>query len=291
MSQFHIRAQQTQSTIRFATKPAATTSEEVSESLPSQLEAGDHLTLSAKKQSGSQQPENLQDLMGEAQQEPRSQAFMERITNRNSGVALEASKVLSLELNAESSAPELLMASKDPGLMDSLKGSFSNPNERRIANNTPQTSNADKNEQVIKTGAKVKAGESVQLQVGMASKVDTDQLGFSGEALSQLGQMKTGVYAGVSVASESVSTRLSVDTVYGKPRYEVGAAVNASESTTVGVSFQNSSHDQFSAVRVGTEMKVSQETTLGVNLNQPISSGQSEIKSTSLGVYLNSKFD
>lgn len=283
MSQFHIRSQPLQSNIRFAgegVRPVKVgTAEEQDTNL---LTNTDSLKLSAtQRDSLSSQPDNLEELMGQAPEEPKSKVFVERISTRSSGVSLTASKGLKLEVQAESAAPELLTADKDPDLMNTLQNTFSNPHEQRSVNSLQSQPASAGTEQVIKTGAKVKAGQHVQFQVGLTSRVDTEQLR----------QMDTGVYAGVAVESQSVSTRLNVDTVFGKPRFEVGAAMNASENATVGVSFQQSSHEQFSAIRVGTEVKVSQDATLGVNLNQPMSSVSNENRGTSVGLYLNSKFD
>lgn len=285
MSQFHIQAQQAQRDIHFATTqvseaPAVTASSQDSPKA-SLLAKADALKLSGTATDKQAQPENLQDLLGPDAPKPKSEAFVERLTTRESKLAVQASNSVSLELGTESEAPDILTTDRDPNTIESLQTRFQNPHQHRPSSPLQSASASAGGEQVVKTGASLQAGKRVKLQLGMASRVDTSKLNMSGSP---------GVYAGLAIQSDVLSSRLMVDTAYGEPRFEVGTALNTSKNSTVGVSYQQAAHNHFSALRVGAEVKVVQDTTLGLNLHHPLSAESDNGFGTSLGLYLSSRF-
>jgi len=264
--------------IRFENQPA-----EISKPAPvvSKTEAEsekDKLRLSGKA-SDSQAPETL-DLFG-SEQQAKPQAFMERITTRHNEISFGTSAV-QVEVGLESQAPELLTSVHEPSMEESIK--------KRLDSGAQFSATASSNE-VIRTGASIQTSEAVQLQVGMASLVNTERL-LSKED-TQAKTMQHGVYAGVAVKTESVSTRLAFDTAYGQPRVELGAAVSTvAETATIGLSVSQGASSDQKGLRLGAEVKAGANAVLGVNINQPLHEGsQGSPQGTSVGVYLNTRFD
>lgn len=278
MSQFHISAQQAAIKIRFEHQPAEISKPVLAvESLAVAAEK-DKLRLSGKSPDR-RAPETLE--LFEAETQPRPQAFMDRITTRHNEVSFGGSKI-QVEVGLESQAPELLISAHEPSMVESIK--------KRLDSNASSTPKASSNE-VIRTGASIQAGEAVQVQVGVASLVNTDLLLSKSDASTKA--MQHGVYAGVAVKTESVSTRLAFDTAYGQPRVELGAAVSTSaETATIGLSVSQGAQADQKGLRLGAEVKAGASAVLGLNINQPLHEGsQSSPQGTSIGVYLNTRFD
>lgn len=278
MSQFHISAQKPAMKIRFANQPAEISKPVLAVEKSAAETEKDKLRLSGKA-SDPQAPETLDLFETEAQ--PRPQAFMERITTRHNEVSFGGS-VVQLEVGLESQASELLTSAHEPSMVESIK--------KRLDASTGSSSKASSNE-VIRTGASIQTSEAVQLQVGVASLVNTDLL--LSKAETQDKAMQHGVYAGVAVKTESVSTRLAFDTAYGQPRVELGAALSTSaETATIGLSVSQGAQAEQKGLRLGAEVKAGAATVLGLNINQPLHAGsQSSPQGTSVGLYLNTRFD
>ncbi len=277
MSQFHISAQKPTMKIRFENQPAEISKPVVAvEKSVAQTEK-DKLRLSGKA-SDPLAPETL-DLF-EAEAQPRPQAFMERISTRHNEVSFGGSTV-QVAVGLESQAAELLTSANELSMVDAIKKRL----EPGAASNTTASSN-----EVIRTGASIQTSEAVQLQVGVASLVNTDLLLSKSD--TQAKTMQHGVYAGVAVKTESVSTRLAFDTAYGQPRIELGAAISISaETATIGLSVSQGAQADQKGLRLGAEVKAGASAVLGLNINQPLHEGSQSSQGTSVGVYLNTRFD
>lgn len=264
MGSIRIQAHQPTVQLRFQDTPPAPAA-----AAPTSCASGDQICLSG----GKPKPEAPASLNLFAE-EPKaaSQQYMERLVTRQSAISVGPDK-LQLQVATESAAPELLTSAKEPDPVQALQARIQNLGK-------------SSGEQVIRTGALIQPAEAVQIQVGMASAVDTDKLLAKN---SEDSGIKPGMYAGVAVNSETVSGKLAVDTAFGKPRVEVGTAVNAGQGCTLGLSYsQTADTAQPGNLRLGTEIHANQDTVVGVNLNQPLQ--QQTSGSTSVGIYLNTKF-
>lgn len=283
MGTFTIQANQPKYQLRFqdvraAEAPPADPSQSAaaqSATATSDGKQGDQIRLSGRKAEESA-PKTLNLFDGE--QKAASQQYMERLVTRQSEINLGPGAV-QLQVATESAAPELLTSSKEPDAVQALKTKIQNLSNKA----------ASSGEQVIRTGAVIQPHEAVQVQIGMASSVDTDKLLAPKSAPGQ-DAIKPGVYAGVAVKSETVSGKLAVDTAFGKPRVEVGTAVAAGDACTVGVSFLQSADEKQRTLRLGTEVHAGPDTVVGVNLNQPLTQTTQVNGNTAVGLYLNTKF-
>lgn len=280
MSQFHISAQKPQLKVRFA-EPKAEVSTESVPVVNTQAASGvapDQIKLSGR-QTHEQKPAAV-DLFADTPK-PKAEAFMDRLTTRQSEFTV-GSEVLQMELGVESQAPEILTSAHEPSTAESIKNRFQNAKDLTSG------------DQVVRTGARLQPSEHVQVQLGMASSVNTGALMSTdkkGET-EQENPFKPGVYAGVAVKMEGFSTRVAVDTALGQPRVEVGTALSAGDTATVGVSFLQHTEDKQQTLRLGAEVKPANDTVLGVNLNQPLHQGSvGDVKTAAVGLYLNTRFD
>ncbi len=285
MSQFHIRAQQPAFKIRFEspsaeistreeTKPAAASAQPVD---GAKTPENDRLRLSGKT-SDPEAPETL-DLFDSATPE-RAQAFMERMSTRHNEVSFGGSTV-QLGVGVESQAPELLTSAHEPTLVESIKKRLDQPAQKVSGSSS----------ELVRTGASIQTSEAVQLQMGVTSVVSTDLL--ASKENSQATKMQHGVYAGLAVKTQTVSSRLAVDNAFGQPRIEVGAAITSrAETVTLGVSISQGATSEQKGLRVGAEIKTGTDSVFGVNINKASGeSSQTVPQSTSVGVYLNTRFD
>lgn len=285
MGQFRIKPQQPAYQMHFREPQAesAQTAAPTPKTPAALATAGDGVQLSGRK-SDDKPPEALQ--IFDATPKAASEHLIERMTTRQSSMTVVGSRTIQLEVGTESAAPELITSGKAADPAQELKTQIQN------YQNGAKTSG----EQVIRTGAVLQADERLQFQVGMASAVDTDKL-LQSRGPNDEAAIKPGVYAGVAVKSETISTRLAIDTAFGTPRVEVGTAVSAGSMATFGVSYIHSAQtdaggDPQRTLRLGTEVKANQNTVVGVNVNQPLHSGSTTSASnTAVGVYVNAKFD
>jgi hypothetical protein len=284
MSQFHIRAQQPAFKIRFEspsetsapgqTKPAAASAHAVDGAKSPEQ---DRLRLSGKT-SDPEAPETL-DLFDSATPE-RAQAFMERMSTRHNEVSF-GTPTVQLGVGLESQAPELLTSAHEPTLVESIKKRLDQPAQKAAASSS----------ELVRTGASIQTSEAVQLQVGVTSVVSTDLLASKENSPST--KMQHGVYAGLAVKTQTVSSRLAIDNAFGQPRIEVGAAVTSrAETVTLGVSVSQGATAEQKGLRVGAEIKTGTDSVFGVNINKASGeSSQTVPQSTSVGIYLNTRFD
>ncbi len=252
MGEFRIKTQQPAYQMHFR-EPQAEAKPETKAESPQTQPVGsspDGVKLSGRK-SENAPPKELE--LFSAESKAASEFLVERMTTRQSNFTVLGNNTVQLEVGTEAAAPELITSGKAADPAQELKNKIQN---------IGKTSG----EQVIRTGAVLQADEMLQFQVGMASAVDTDKL-LSNP--TEEGAIKPGVYAGVAVKSESVSTRLAVDTAFGKPRVEVGTALSAGSVATFGVSYlqsaQAESGDPQRTLRLGTEVKANHDTVIGVN--------------------------
>lgn len=271
MGQIHIQAKQPQFRLSFqATPPKAQQGDSAAAAQSAGIQ--DQLRLSGR-QSESAPPASIE--LFDNKPKAASQQFMERLTTRQSSFNVVDLKQVQLEVGTESAAPELLTSSKEPDPNQELQQKLQNMGK-------------SSGEQVIRTGAVIHPGENLQIQVGMASAVDTSRLL---EAKSEEDKIKPGVYAGLAVRNEVVSGRVAVDTAFGRPRVEVGTAINAGDVATVGFSYLQTADEQQRTLRLGTEVKAGQDTVVGLNLNQPLHQATQVNGNTAVGFYLNTKFN
>ena len=143
----------------------------------------------------------------------------------------------------------------------------------------------------MRTGASIQTSEAVQLQMGVTSVVSTDLLASKADA--QGSKMQHGVYAGVAVKTQTVSSRVAIDNTFGQPRIEVGAAVTSrAEVVTLGVSVSQGATADQKGLKLGAEVKTGSDSVFGVNINKASGDGsQAVLQSTSVGIYLNTRFD
>ncbi|MEZ0372197.1 MAG: hypothetical protein ACAI44_24125 [Candidatus Sericytochromatia bacterium] len=236
---------------------------------------GDQLCLSGRARK-EKPPETLQ--LFDNKQKASSQQFMERLVTRQSSFSV-GPELVQLEVGTESAAPQILTTSKEPDPVQELQGKIQNMGKSA-------------GEQVFRTGAVIQPADSLQIQIGMASAVDTGKLMAPKEpGAKDENQIRPGMYAGVALRSESLSTRVAVDTAFGKPRIEVGGAMTAVEGCTVGLSYLHTEEDRQRTLRLGTEIHASRDTVLGVNVNQPLNQATQVNGNTSVGVYLNTRFN
>jgi len=272
MGSFQIGAKNTGTSIRFTdtTVPAKTAVSD-REGAPAKP-ARDQLNLTQKPAPDA--PKAALDLFA-TETKPAAEAFMDRISTRQSSVGL-GSESFKVEMGLESEAPQILTSAHEPNLAESLQARLQQP------------VTAASGEQIVRTGARIQAHESVQLQVGMASAIDPGKLVNRTEAEGSGEGFRPGMYASAAVQASGFSTRVAVDTVHGKPRTELGAAIHAGDSATVGLSFQHHAYNHERGLRLGTEIKATQDTVFGVNLNQPLDNR--DTRQTAVGLYLNSRF-
>ncbi|MGV3522752.1 MAG: hypothetical protein ACO1RX_00930 [Candidatus Sericytochromatia bacterium] len=268
MPSFHISSQSASPRLQFAETvmaPAATSQA----SAASPAAVADQLTLSGQSvpEAASEQLE----LFAEPPEVPLTQRYLERLGTRQSALSV-GEGALKLEMGVESPAPEILTSAHEPSTVEALKA--------RVQNPTPPSG-----EQVVRTGAVLQPHEQVHIQVGVASAVETSQIVADPGAA-----IKPGVYAGVAVKREGLSTRVGVDTALGQARVEVGGAVSAGQNATVGISYVQSQSDSQRTLRLGTEVRADQNTVIGVNLNQQLESRVPTAQHTAVGVYLNSRW-
>lgn len=287
MSQFHIQVQQPAFKIRFESPSAEVSALKETKSVDASSRAiasvksseNDQLRLSGKT-SDSEAPETL-DLFEPAAPAPeRAQAFMERMSTRHNEISFGNSTV-HLGVGLESQAPELLVSAHEPTLVESIEKRLDQPAQKSSASAS----------EVVRTGASIQTSEAVQLQMGVTSVVSTDLLASKENA--QASKMQHGVYAGLTVKTQTVSSRLAVDNAFGQPRIEVGAAVTSrTETVTLGVSVSQGSTAEQKGLRVGAEIKTGADSVFGVNINKSSGeSAQAVAQSTSVGIYLNTRFD
>lgn len=284
MSQFHIRAQSSGFKIRFE-RPAAEVSaaketQSAVVSAPAAAAKGsdsDRLRLSGKA-NDAEAPETL-DLFASETPE-KAQAFMERMSTRHNAVSFGSSTV-QLGVGVESQAPELLTSAHEPTLVESIKKRLDQPAQKAAASSS----------EVVRTGASIQTSEAVQLQMGVTSVVSTDLLASKADA--QGSKMQHGVYAGVAVKTQTVSSRVAIDNTFGQPRIEVGAAVTSrAEVVTLGVSVSQGATADQKGLKLGAEVKTGSDSVFGVNINKASGDGsQAVLQSTSVGIYLNTRFD
>lgn len=291
MSQFRIRADQSAFKINFQATPAQASAPEseaqsvvpatVGSAAPkSEPPAKDQLRLVGGSSAQAKAKPSLDIFEGENTSEANApQTFMERITTRHSGVSV-GSEDVQLAMEVESQAPEILTSAHEPSLAESLKTRLQSSGEE----------SGSTRQDVVRTGASIQTSETVQLNVGMASLVNTHELMGKGAPADK---MQHGMYAGVAVKTETLSSRVAVDNAFGSPRVEVGAALtDRNESVTLGVSLSQGAVPEQNGIRVGVEVKTGPDSVLGVNINKAAKDGaQANSESTSLGVYLNTRFD
>lgn len=277
MGTFTIKAQQPKYQVRFqeaAPEPAA----EAKAASPATCLSSDRLCLSGRKVEA-KAPDTLEIFDNTPKAE--TQRLMDRMTTRQSSVSV-GPRQLQLEVGTESAAPELITSAKEPDQAAELQSKIANIGK-------------SSGEQVIRTGAVIQPVETLQIQVGMASAVDAGKLMQpQPKGDKEDSAIRPGMYAGVAVKTQAVSTRLAVDTAFGKPRVEVGTALAAGELATFGVSYQQSAvneNDPQRTLRVGGELKAAQDTVVGVSVNQPLAQGTQVSGQTAVSVYLNAKFD
>lgn len=275
MGTFTIQAKQPKYQLRFQDAAPAPAAPLQGAAPSAATQSGDQIRLSGHKLEESA-PKTLNLFDGE--QKAATQQYMERLVTRQSEISVGPSAI-QLQVATESAAPELLTSAKEPDAAQALKSKIQKLNNKA----------ASSGEQVIRTGAVIQPHEAVQVQIGMASSVDTDKLIGTKTANGQ-DAIKPGVYAGVAVKSETVSGKLAVDTAFGKPRVEVGTAVAAGTACTVGVSFVQAADEKQRTLRLGTEVHAGPDTVVGVNLNQPLTQTTQINGNTAVGLYLNTKF-
>ena len=269
MSQFHIRAQSSGFKIRFE-RPAAEVSaaketQSAVVSAPAAAAKGsdsDRLRLSGKA-NDAEAPETL-DLFASETPE-KAQAFMERMSTRHNAVSFGSSTV-QLGVGVESQAPELLTSAHEPTLVESIKKRLDQPAQKAAASSS----------EVVRTGASIQTSEAVQLQMGVTSVVSTDLLASKADA--QGSKMQHGVYAGVAVKTQTVSSRVAIDNTFGQPRIEVGAAVTSrAEVVTLGVSVSQGATADQKGLKLGAEVKTGSDSVFGVNINKASGDGSQAV--------------
>lgn len=205
-----------------------------------------------------------------------AEGFRERLSTRQSQLRVGPEQV-QLELGLASEGPEMLTADRDPDLVQSLKA--------RLGSGASEGAAA---EQMLRTGARLQPHEAVELQLGVAAAVSSEQLGFNKTQLEALGAVRPGVYAGLGVELPGFSSKIAIDTAQGKPRAEFGTAIQAGETATLGLSVLHQAQTGSTGLRLGTEVKAAQDTVVGVNLNQPLD--KTDARNTAFGLYLNTRF-
>lgn len=287
MGSFKIHTTNPQTEIRFAQQKRELPQLEKQPPQAQHELASDAVRLSATTQRVSAQPKSLEEwLSAPEQKSPNAQDYMARLTTRKSGFEL-GSEHLQMAVGLESEAPTILTRDRDPSLSDTLHQQYGR--QPKSTQSIQQLADQETgNEQLIHAGARIQPIENLHLQVGIASRLDAQQL-MSGTPSPDTA-MNAGVYASAAYQTAFVSSQISVDTAYGKPRVEVGAAINAGEVATVGLSYQHTEHNEEQKLRFGTEVRATQDTALGVSVYQPIKA-VSDTTQTAVGVYLNTRFD
>lgn len=208
--------------------------------------------------------------------QPRA-TLLERMSPRHTGHTLGNDQV-QLEVGYQSPGPEILTRATDPTLAETLQAG---------ARSTAHPL-ADK---TLMAGTVLRPDEHVQIRLGVASAIDTQQL--EGKAAAQLpAAASAGLYAGVEVKTGGVASRIQVETLGEHPRIGAGVALTPAQGLTVAVSYQHpGSENQPQSLRIGAELAGSQNTVLGVNVSQPIQphAGQ-DGAGTAVGMYLQGKF-
>lgn len=274
MSSFQIRTHQSAHEIRFAHAEPASPNRLPAAATPSAEAPQSALDKSALHLTGlsaAPAPASELTLFAAAPAEAGAESFRERLSTRESQVRVGPEQA-QLELGFASEAPEILTADRDPDLIQTLQS-------RLGAASTSAQPAGDEN--VLRTGARFQPHEGLELQLGLASVVSPEQL-------KAPDTLQPGVYAGMGLQMAGFSSKLAVDTAHGKARTEFGAAVQAGDRATLGLSFLHQAHTGSSGLRLGTEIKAAQDTVVGVNLNQPLNS--TEAQQTAVGVYLNTRF-
>jgi hypothetical protein len=184
---------------------------------------------------------------------------------------------IQLEVGYQSPGPEVLTQATDPTLAETLQ-SGTRSTAHPLADKT------------LMAGTVIRPDENVHIRLGVASAVDTQQL--EGKAMAQLpAAASAGLYAGVEVKTGAMASRVQIETLGEHPRIGAGIALNPAQGLTLALSYQHpGSEHQSQSLRIGAELAGSQNTVVGVNISQPITSASQDGAGTAVGMYLQGKF-